>query len=308
MAADPMTSSIELDVAVVGEALVDVVERAGETAEVPGGSPMNVAIGLGRLGRSTSLVARVGEDRRGDLVRLHLSRAGVELRALVPSERTSVATAHIGVDGAATYEFDIEWSLPTGLEVPSSRLLHVGSIGSWMEPGALAVAEFVRARPRGRRASFDPNIRPSLIGDRPAAVALIRDIAAHVDLVKLSDEDAAWLWPRRTPDDVLRELIDLGAGIAVITRGADGAIARTLRHRVQSPAWPAHVVDTIGAGDSFMAGLLDAWLDLGAPPGAELTREALEAMVGRSLRVAAVTVSRMGADPPWARELDRNNP
>lgn len=293
----------EQEVVVVGEALVDVVSRAGSVSATPGGSPLNVAVGLGRLGRATSLVALVGEDDFGALLCRHAEGAGVDLAAVVPVPRTSTAAAIIGPDGAATYEFDIDWTLPAMPIQPASRIIHVGSIGSWMEPGAQVVEQLVRGRLPGLKASFDPNLRPSLIHTREAVVERVERLVAEVDLVKLSDEDAEWLYPGVSADDVLRRLLGLGAGLAVMTLGSQGAIACTNATTIALPAAPAPVADTIGAGDSFMAALLDAWIDAGLPVGADLAETDLRTMVRRALAAAAITVSRPGVDPPWISEL-----
>lgn len=298
-----MSSLAVREVTVLGEALVDVVSANGLRTRLPGGSPLNVAVGLGRLGRTTSLVARVGEDDLGDTLRPHLAGSGVDLSALVSVSRTSTALARIGTDGGAAYEFDVEWALPATLHVPRSRLLHIGSIGSWMDPGAQVVGELVHRRPSHQVASFDPNVRPSLISDRRSALSRVEGLVADVDLVKLSDEDADWLYPERTRDEVLDRLLGLGASVAVITLGSRGAIARSTGSRVFLPAPPALVADTIGAGDSFMAGLLDAWLEANLVTGADLSQERLTNIVRHALSAAAITVSRPGADPPWRREL-----
>lgn len=298
-----MTDAVPVDVTVVGEALVDVVERDGIRTDLPGGSPLNVAVGLGRLGRSTSLVSEVGSDALGDLLRTHLAQSAVDVSALVPVGRTSTALAAVGADGGARYEFDIAWKLESPPEVPPSRLLHVGSIGAWMQPGASRVAAMVAARLEGCRASFDPNVRATLIDDRRVAVATIEGLMAQSDLVKLSDEDAQWLYPESGPDEVLDTVLARGAGIAVLTLGAQGATASTRSVRLSLGAPPVRVADTIGAGDSFMAGLLDAWLTVGLITGADLDREDLARMLWAALGTAAITVSRAGANPPWRSEL-----
>jgi len=296
----------ERDVVVIGEALVDVVSRYGRASAMPGGSPLNVAVGLGRLRRATSLVALIGEDEFGELLRRHAEASGVDLSAVIPAPRTSRAVASIRADGAATYEFDIDWTLPAAPMVPRSRVVHVGSIGSWMDPGAEAVEKIVRQRPRGVKASFDPNVRPSLINDHAAGVARIERLIADADLVKLSDEDAEWLYPGRRPEDVLHRLCELGTGVAVMTLGARGAMAYAGAARVELPASSTLVADTIGAGDSFMAALLDAWFATDLRTGTDLGDADLTAMVRRALAASAVTVSRPGADPPWSRELVPN--
>jgi len=273
---------------VVGEALVDVVGGAA----LPGGSPLNVAVGLARLGVRTTLHSWFGRDAHGDLIAAHLAGSGV---AVSPGSRgdgpTSVARAEIGPDGSATYAFELAWD-PAPVSVEGVDLVHTGSIGAAMEPGATLVEEAL-AGTTGL-VSFDPNIRPALMGERAAVVARVERIVARADVVKASDEDLAWLYPGRSPEDALGAWAAMGPRLVVVTRGGAGAIARSAAgsHRVAVP--PVAVADTIGAGDSFMAGLLAAVLELGFGE----PQRALEF----AARCAAVTVSRAGADPPWRDE------
>ncbi len=282
---------------VVGEALVDIVLTAEGEQHRPGGSPLNVAVGLARLGVSTCLVADLGDDAAGSLVREHLERAGVELSHLVGAARTSTATARIGASGAAEYEFDVSWTLD-GAPLPPGGLVHTGSIATILAPGADRVAELVLRRPEGVLASFDPNARPGLIADRDDALGRIEALFG-VDIVKLSDEDAAWLYPGQPLEAVEDRVLAAGASLVAITRGADGARLRTAWHAVEVAAPATAVVDTIGAGDSFMAGLLSGVIASGIPADVA----ALAALGDLAATCAAITVSRRGADPPWAREL-----
>lgn len=298
-----MTSTESFDITAIGEALVDVVEHDGRVERLPGGSPMNVAVGLGRLGRRVAIVASIGDDEPGALLRTHLLESNVDLSFISIPEQTSTARAHLDASGSATYEFDIEWHLPSELIVPDSRLVHVGSIGSWREPGAEVVFERVRSRPREQVATFDPNVRPSLIEDRDAVIARIQALVSTVDLVKLSDEDAEWIYPELSHEAVLDRLVNLGTTIAVMTLGPHGAMARVADGLIQLPAQTVHVADTIGAGDSFMAGLIDAWINKGLPLGPDLERSIVEELITTALAAAAVTVSRPGANPPWRDEL-----
>jgi fructokinase len=215
--------------------------------------------------------------------------------------RTSIARARVDPTGAARYDFEIEWD-PRDVRPPASRILHVGSIGAWLPPGADRVLELLRTRPPGTIATFDPNIRPALIADRDDAVTRIEAAVAVADLVKLSDEDAAWLWPGVSLDEVLDRLLSLGAHAAVVTRGADGVLARSRDARVEAPGSRVDVVDTIGAGDAFMSGAIDALL--ARPAGADAFDAAeLDALVRRGMATAAITVTRRGADPPTAADL-----
>lgn len=299
---------------VVGEALVDVVDGVPH----PGGSPMNVAIGLARLGLDTRLLTRIGDDEYGRLLVDHLIREGVALSAssLRGGERTSRATAVIGADGAASYDFDIEWALSESAamaEAAEADVVHVGSIGASLEPGATAVHAMLRMVPSRSLRTYDPNIRPALIRTRAAAVARVEAIMASSHVVKLSDEDADWLYPGRGIDEVLAHVLARGARVAVVTRGGIGcALAISGGGQpVVKQAIPVSVVDTIGAGDAFMSGLVYGLVSGGLvsaltaevfAPAADLL-SALDRVVDTALASAAVAVSRAGAAPPRLEEL-----
>lgn len=292
-------------VAVIGEALVDVVEE-GETH--PGGSPMNIAVGLARLGHPTTLHARIGADAHGDLVRAHLDEAGVALGpdTLVPGS-TSTAIARVDADGKASYEFDIDWDIPVP-DVSGARLVHTGSIGALREPGATAVRAALGAAAPGTLLTLDPNIRPDVIGARDEVLHRVADLAGLCQVVKLSDEDAAWLAPEATLEQVLSDLAAHGARFVVVTRGAEGCLALVDGAWFARPARPVVVADTIGAGDAFMSGLLHALLRDGTDrllaAGEPLQDDAVLAALEAALTSAALTVARAGANPPTSAELD----
>ncbi|MDQ4138189.1 MAG: carbohydrate kinase, partial [Actinomycetota bacterium] len=290
-------------VLVIGEALVDIVRSQDGVREFPGGSPLNVAYGLARLGIPTTLQTRIGRDRHGELIREHLAAAGVELwPGSEGAPRTSTAIARLGDDGAASYEFDIRWDVePIG--APAFRAVHAGSIAAFLEPGARAVRETLAAASSTALVTFDPNIRAALVGSRESALATFAETVRLADVVKLSDEDAEWLYPEADDvDAVLQRVLDLGATLAVCTLGAAGARLRTQELAVGVPAVQVQVADTIGAGDSFMSCLIAELLRQSASPG-KLGAEELDAVGRAAVRAAAITVSRPGAQPPSAEEL-----
>jgi len=299
------------DVLVVGEALVDIVMRAGlVVGEHPGGSPANVALGLGRLGRRVSLLSRLGDDDRGERVRAHLAASGVTLAAgTMATGPTSTATARLDDRGVASYEFELDWRLPDAVERPPARALHTGSIAAFLAPGGEAVLELVRQAQRQVTVSYDPNARPVLMGAAGPARKRVEQFVAAADVVKVSDEDLAWLAPAADPADIAQDWLALGPALVVVTRGGEGATAVCAAGRVDVPAPSIAVVDTVGAGDAFMAGLLDALAGadlLGADRSDALHaigRDALAAAARRATRVAAITCSRPGADPPTLAEL-----
>lgn len=297
------------DVLVMGETLMDVIRtQDGSESRLPGGSAANVAVALARLGRAVTLHTCLGDDADGAAVTDWLTTASVRTSTTnVP--RTAVAQATLDESGGANYDFSIDWA-PSQV-VPSAGVLHIGSLGALLEPGAGVVRETVD-RYRGRAlVAFDPNVRPQLTPDRDAARRTIEHFVAASDVVKLSAEDAAWLYPALMPSEVLDRWAEMGPSIVVLTEGAEGAQAATARgERIGAAAPPVRVVDTIGAGDTFQGCLIDGFVGLGCTGAVARARldaldsGALEATLRRAARAAAITVSRPGADPPTASELD----
>jgi len=298
---------------VVGESLVDVVRRLdGSVVDHPGGSPANVAIGLGRLDRPVDLLTWFAPDAYGTLVREHLEDSAVHIVAGSDgAEATSVAIATLDESGAATYTFDLDWQVPVGATLPDDVVVvHSSTIGAALEPGGSAVlAILTEARARAT-VTYDPNIRPALLGSADVARPLVERLVKLADVVKVSDEDISWLEPRVALIEIAARWATAGPGLVVVTRGAAGVLAMTSGGvHVEVPALAVDVADTVGAGDSFMAGLIDGlWTAgllgadrraaLGAIDAATLVR-----ILQRSAQIAAITVSRAGANPPRAAEL-----
>lgn len=293
---------------VVGEALIDeVVAPDGAVSRHPGGSPANVALGLGRLGVRTRLHTAIGADPDGDLIAAHLAASGVELTALSRTAApTSTATAQLAEDGSATYRFALRWEPAAPADLGEPTLIHTGSVAAFLAPGASVVREILeRGRAEGALLSVDPNIRPSLLPDERAVRRSFDDLLGEAHLVKLSDEDAASLYPGVPPEVVVDLLLTSGPRVAAITLGGSGAILGSGAGRVRVPAVRTAVADTVGAGDSFMAALIHALAFAGRPwDGGPLSRELLAAAGTFAARAAAVTVSRPGADLPTRRDLD----
>lgn len=290
---------------VVGEALVDVVQRPGAEPEPhAGGSPFNVAVGLARLDVPTRLAAQLAPDAYGDLLVDRLRESDVVLDALEPAPaRTSSAKATLAEDGSATYDFDLTWD-PAALPDPGAfEVVHVGSLGTSLEPGASLVADLVvMADALGVPVSFDPNVRLTVEPDHPMWQRIFAAIAPHASIIKMSDEDAAVLFPGEPPEALARRLAGDGALVA-ITLGGDGSIVAAGGESVSVPPADVRVVDTIGAGDSFMAAML-AWCATYDWPGAdELDSTELTDLALYASSAAAITCSRPGADPPRTHEL-----
>lgn len=311
----PRSGRAPARVLVIGESLVDVIRHDDDDDSDddvrPGGSPLNVSVGLQRLDLPTTLHSSFGADAHGFTIAQHLAASGVSVTPdTVHNRPTSVALATIGPDGAASYTFSIEWD-PAPLEVVPGTIdaAHTGSIGAALEPGATTVEGLLRELRSTAIISFDPNVRPQLMGSAEAALPRVERLVALADIVKASDEDLAWLYPETTISEIMRHWLTLGPALVVVTHGSDGADALARSGPVRAPALRANVVDTIGAGDSFMSGLLAALSDLGMLRGDQreqlraLSASDVEQVVRFAARCAAITVSRPGADPPTRRDL-----
>lgn len=298
---------------VAGESLVDVVVPAtGETFRVPGGSPMNVAVGLARLEIPAVLVTQLGDDEDGRLVTGHLAASGVELApgSVEPGRRTSTATAHLDDAGSATYTFDLVWELPAR-SLPSEPLaVHVGSLGASLEPGRQAVADLVRqASVDEVFVSYDLNARPAFVTDAVTAWRDVLEIAGGARLVKMSDEDAMLLQPGVPVEEVAAGLLaSSSTELVVVTEGARGARGFSDGGEVHASAPVTELVDTVGAGDAFMSALLAVLVDwdlttAGAGALRAMDGDRVRLLLAAAARAASMTCERAGANPPTRREL-----
>jgi len=316
-------------VSVIGEALIDLV-REDDAASVaipgqppsyrahPGGSPFNVAVGLARLGRRALLQARLSGDAFGRQLRAHALANGVDLSiAVAAAEPTTLAIVGLDSDGNATYDFylngtaDWQWTEAELRMAPAdTEWFHTGSLASWTQPGAAVIEAHLHAIRDAAAAvvSFDPNIRPLLMPDHPAAVEAIERMVRLSHVVKASSEDLAWLYPGQGIDDVLERWRGLGPVLVVVTDGSRGAHAITAQgDTLTAPARRVNVVDTVGAGDAFMAGLINA-LSRFKLADNELALDVVREVLDDAMLVAALTVQRAGANPPTAAELAAARP
>jgi fructokinase len=293
-------------VLVVGESLIDVVERPdGSFVEHVGGSAANVAVALARLGRPVQFLTAYADDERGVALARHLNQAAVGLVGDPHTlERTPTAQARLAADGSASYAFDLGWRLG---EIParSPLVVHTCSIGAVLEPGAADVRRLVESLRPHATISYDVNARPAITGTGPEVVGAVEQLAALADLLKASDEDLQHLYPGAPVEEVVEHLLRLGPAAVVVTRGRRGSTWYAASERVDVPAAEVEVADTIGAGDTFGAATLDALWELDALGGrlTGLDRGEIEGVLRHAARAAAVTVSRPGADPPYRHEL-----
>jgi len=287
---------------VIGEALIDTLD--GRVARV-GGSPLNVAVGLARLGRGIDFLTHIGDDEFGRRIGDYVKASGAQLvPGSISADRTPTAVATIGEDGSAAYTFDLEWRLSGTAEVAPPLFVHTGSIAAVREPGCLAVAALLDAYRVSATVTLDPNVRPSLGIDRDLTRRRIEHLVERSDIVKASEEDLRWIDPDQEPERTARTWLASGPAIVAVTRGDRGAMAFCAAGDARVAARPVRVVDTIGAGDAFMVGLLDALWELGLL-GADgraalggIGLDALTAALEAASLVSALTVTRVGAELP----------
>ena len=307
--------------AVIGEALIDLAGSGDDEPWLarPGGSPYNVAVGLARLERPTAFVGRISADPLGTVLREHAERSGVDLSCAVTAGEPSTVALVTLRNGHADYRFgvdgtaDFSWRDEELADLPGDiSAVHFGSLASWLPPGDAVVARRIASLPRTALVSYDPNVRPALQPDRAAARSAVESAVALADVVKTSSEDLDWLYgagsgAEMSRDDVAALWRSLGATLVVITAGGDGATAFHRAGRVHEPARPVRMVDTVGAGDAFMSGLLDALAEhraLDPDAVASLDTGALHEVLGSAALVAALTCARAGANPPRRAERD----
>lgn len=304
-------------IAVIGEAIVDLVPPASGAAPVAhaGGSPFNVAIGLARLGRPTVFAGRLSTDEYGTMLRAHARDAGVDLGYVVAAtEPSTTAEVQLTADGVAEYVFptsgtaDFQWRPDELDRIPHSvGHIHFGSLASWLDPGARVIDDYLASRTAPGTISYDPNVRPHLLPDHAAAVAVVERSVRHADMVKASSDDLDWLYPGVGLLDVARGWLALGPALVVVTDGGRGSVGvhRDLEP-VARPACEVEVADTVGAGDAFTAGLIDALArrDLLNRDGLDsIERQQLADVLAEASVVAALTCTRPGAEPPTRAEL-----
>jgi fructokinase len=301
-----------------GEALIDMLPRESTTGEsafapYPGGSVFNTAIALGRLGAPTGFFSGLSNDLFGDILKTSLAASGVDASFAALSDKPTTLAFVTLIDGQASYAFYDENTagrMLTPADLPklndNVNALFFGGISLVVEPCALAYEALLKREAARRVIMIDPNIRPAFIRDETAYRERVTTMMAAADIVKVSDEDLAWLTGHDDLKRAARQLIDAGSKIVCVTEGADGVTGHMAGGGVRVVANRVEVVDTVGAGDTFNAGVLAALHEAGA-----LTKDRIGSLDDAVLRdaltlgvqAAAVTVSRAGANPPTREEL-----
>ncbi|HET9973450.1 MAG TPA: carbohydrate kinase [Streptosporangiaceae bacterium] len=298
-------------ITVAGEALIDlIVDQAGRVDPRMGGGPFNVARAVARLGQPATFLGRLSGDRFGQLMRADLERNGVRIAVDAPSdEPTTLALVDVDQGGVPAYHFYLAGTSAAAIGPaeavlpPGAVALHVGTLGLVMEPAGTSIEHLVAAAPEDVTVMLDPNCRPGAIPSRQAYLDRIGRILARADVVKVSTEDLAYLFPGQDAGPAAADLLGQGPACVLVTDGAAPVRAFTAAREIKADVPAAPVVDTVGAGDSFGGAFLAWWAghghgraDLGDP---DLVREATQASVCASV----VTCTRRGAEPPWAYEL-----
>ena len=293
-----------------GEALVDVL-GGDEPVSVPGGGPMNAAIAAARLGAPSAFVGRVSTDEAGQLIWHHLQHSGVDLRAC---ERGTEPTARaiVSVTPRPSFRFEGDGTADTALIAADlavlgdgPHILHGGTLGMFRGRAAGVLASL--AERHDGLVSLDPNVRPAIVEDRARWDRFHERWLSVCDLYRASDEDLAWIWPGRAADDCAAELLAGRTVAVIVTRGASGATVYTRDGETDAAAPKVDVIDTVGAGDSFVGSVLASlWGLLGADRAAliALTLDQWRAIAQRAAAAAALTCTRPGADSPDTAEVN----
>ena len=297
-----------------GEALVDLVEENGLLRAVAGGGPFNTAIAFGRLGVPVGFLGAISRDAYGRLLAERLVDSGVDMSLVRWSDApTPRAVVHHRNDGRSEYTFHLDGTSLGELARDGLPLLpdkawavHVGTLALAIDPPASAYEELVEREAGRRQIVFDPNVRPAIFGDAAVYRSRFERLTKVADLVKLSEDDAAWIYPGTSNEEVLDVILGFGPKIVALTRGERGALAASHVGLVDVPGIPVAVVDTVGAGDSFGAAFVAALMDDGAFGPAE-TQPADEKVLARAalyaVAASAVTCTRTGAVPPSRDEI-----
>jgi fructokinase len=295
---------------VAGEVLIDLIPYESKHVAVVGGGPANTAKALAKLGVEAYFIDGISNDEYGQMAKAELLSANVVLDyAQYSNKPTCTAKVMLSKSGVATYEFVIEdtatfdfsdlW-LPDPQSIKPS-LLHIGTLATVIESGASVLFDWAQSVAHVAPIVFDPNIRPAVLGDRVEYVKKVEKWVAISSAVKVSDEDLNWLYPGKAIDEIVKNWLEIGVELVVVTLGDKGITAYRMNEQISVDAVKVVVADTVGAGDTVGAVLVEAIVKNGLD---KLTGEVLKRMLNRATKAAAITVSRTGANPPSKEEID----
>ena len=295
---------------VVGEVLIDLIPDADQHLAIVGGGPANTAKALAKLGVKTYFIDGISSDKYGQMAKAELISANVSLDCAQYSNKpTCTAKVTLSKSGSASYEFVIEGTATfdfSDLWLPDPQslkpsLLHIGTLATVIEPGASVLFNWAQSVAHIAPIVFDPNIRPAVLGNRDEYVKKVEKWVAISSAVKVSDEDLNWLYPGKAINEIVNEWLEVGVELVVVTLGDKGITAYRENEQRSVDAVKVVVADTVGAGDTVGAVLVEAIVKNGLD---KLTGEVLKSMLNRAVKAAAITVSRTGANPPSKEEID----
>jgi fructokinase len=295
---------------VAGEVLIDLIPEGADLKPIVGGGPANTAKALSKLGIDTQFIDGISIDDYGQMAKNELISTGVKLDYVKYSDKpTCLAIVSLSDSGSASYEFVIENTAtfdftPDWLPNPQTKrpsLLHIGTLATAIEPGASVLFDWAQSVSKFAPIVFDPNIRPAVISDRDQYVKQVELWVSISSAVKVSDEDVRWLYPSLEIEQVVNNWLVKGPSLIVVTYGDKGLAGHRVGEKVFVDAVKVQVADTVGAGDTVGAILVEAIVKDGLDT---LSRVRLEMMLKRAAKAAAITVSRSGANPPALKEIE----
>jgi len=295
---------------VIGEVLIDLIPDGSDRKPIVGGGPANTAKALAKIGIETQFIDGISTDDYGLMTKEELVASGVKLDYVKYSDKpTCLAIVSLSDSGSASYEFVIENTAtfdftPDWLPNPQSEqptILHIGTLATAIEPGASVLFEWTQSVAKVAPIVFDPNIRPAVISDRKQYVKQVERWVSISSAVKVSDEDLRWLYPSLEIEQVVNNWLAKGPSLIVVTYGDKGLAGYRVGEKVSVDAEKVLVADTVGAGDTVGAILVEAIVKDGLDT---LSGVRLEMMLKRAAKAAAITVSRSGANPPTLKEIE----
>jgi len=295
---------------VTGEVLIDLIPEGADRKPIIGGGPANTAKALAKLGIDTQFIDGISTDDYGQMAKDELVSAGVKLDYIKYSDKpTCLAIISLSDSGSASYEFVIQNTATfdfssTWLPNPQTErptLLHIGTLATIIEPGASALLEWARSVAKVAPIIFDPNIRPAVINDRAQYVMQVERWIAISSAIKVSNDDLYWLYPSIEIDQIVNNWLTKGPSLIVVTFGDKGLAGYRVGEKINTDAVKVAVADTVGAGDTVGAILVEAIVKDGL---ANLIGARLEMVLKRAAKAAAITVSRRGANPPTLEEIE----